>query len=315
MEEKTEEKKPVYPFVSQVKQLVSIFIFARSSDRDIARRAVAKMPRTPERAERVQLLDFVNHHFHIERYYKTAITNFRHLYLEYSFEELLHDCWKWMGEHVDDSFISLEDSYNLIVDWIEFHKFEEDTFIKDMYNVLAGKSGKHNTMFIQGVPNGGKTMVFSQPLEILMGTVGRIVNINTGDRFVFENCVNQRLISIEECAIPPQHIEEMKKLMSGEHLQVDVKNQREGSAILKTPVICSSNSEPWSLDIGAKDALLARMYYYTTSRPFPTLAEYVGLKVDPRAWIVILVNYHLKNDLYEKFPILKKNTEDFMNKF
>lgn len=103
--------------------------------------------------------------------------------------------------------------------------------------------------------------------------------------------------------------------MSGEHLQVDVKNQREGSAILKTPVICSSNSEPWSLDIGAKDALLARMYYYTTSRPFPALAEYVGLKVDPRAWIVILVNYHLKNDLYEKFPILKKNTEDFMNKF
>lgn len=305
------EEKPVvvHDFVEKVKQLVQIFFIARSCDRHVAKRMIYKLS-YEDREPLLKTLNFVNYHFHVERYYKTAIDEFRHDYLQLEFPELLKDAWQWIEKRGSNYYLSLKESHDLILDWLYFHNFNEERFIRDLYNVLSGKSGKHNTFFVYGSPNGGKTRIFSEPIETIMATVGRIVNINTGDRFVFENCCNQRLISIEECAIPIQHIEEMKKLMGGEPVQVDVKNQREGTLILKTPVICSSNSEPWKLDETTKEALMARMYYYTTNGSFEKLRNYIGRQIDPRAWILMFVGFIIDADYFD-YELIKKETETY----
>lgn len=276
-------------FVWTVSKLVEIFRYARATDRDICRKKVSSDPAI-ENVERLKTLNFVDHNYQIERYYKTATNLYRHEMLQLSFRELLDQSREYFLSHADD-YIEPLVCEQLLYHWFYSNGLDPQKFIAELYGVLSGASGKHNTFYVQGLPNAGKTFLFSLPIEAIMTTVGRIVTINTGDRFVFENCVNQRLISIEECAIPPQHIEEMKKLMGGEHLQIDVKNQREGGAVTKTPVICSSNSAPWALVMGQEEALKARMYYYQVNRPYAELAHFVGQKFNPVVWCDILREY------------------------
>lgn len=295
-----------------VGRLIRLFERCRSCDRDIVRR-LNQGQNNQEQVDAIELLDFIDYNYQCERYYKTATSQYRHKHLQ-------TDMWTLLSEVKDhlkgqqSEFIDEAICEDLLYDWFKRNGINSGRFIRELYGVLAGTHGKKNTFYVQGDPNAGKTFLFSLPIEYLMGTVGRIVTINTGDRFVFENCMNQRLISIEECAIPPQHIEEMKKLMGGEHLQIDIKNQREGGAITKTPVICSSNSPPWSLVMGQEAALRARMYYYTVSGPFDVLADFIGKKFNPIVWAYLLRcahdfhqqdvynrPYHLLHEEYKRF--------------
>lgn len=302
---KKKERKPTQAelsaekFVWTVGKLIDIFKKCRSTDRDICRKKLAGRCDV-ESQEDLKTLDFVDYNYQVERYYKTATSQYRHQILQLTFFDLVRISRDYVIEN-EHLYIDAESCRHLLFNWFYTNGIIPINFIRDLYGVLSGETGKHNTMYVQGAPNAGKTFLFSLPIETIMTTVGRIVTINTGDRFVFENCVNQRLISIEECAIPPQHIEEMKKLMGGEHLQIDIKNQREGGAITKTPVICSSNSDPWALCMGQETAIRARMYYYQANRTYDFLSNYVGKIFNPVVWCDILLEYMKTKKIVKNF--------------
>lgn len=131
-----------------------------------------------------------------------------------------------------------------------------------------------------------------------MQNVGRIVQLNTTNSFVFEGCVNRRMISIEECSIPPMHVEEMKKIMGGEICQVNIKNQREGGQIHPTPVVATSNTALGELVPQHIEALQNRCHVYQCSGAFRQLEDWPGKALDPRVYILLLHQYNMA-DLLE----------------
>lgn len=199
--------------------------------------------------------------------------------------------WAWVSIKNDprrnDVYIPLEDSVQLLVEWIEMSGQPVKGFLTNLYEVLNSTKGKGNTVFCQGISNAGKTVMFARPIEYIMCNVGAIVSVNTTSRFIFECCAGQRLISIEECEIPKQHMQELKKIMGGEPCHVDVKFINEGIELPKIPVIATSNKEPWYLDCTEELPLRNRMYYYQFPLPFDKLADWINYSLDPRAYIVL----------------------------
>lgn len=223
-----------------------------------------------------------------DRIWENAILEHRCNIMSKSFRELMTDAWFAVESEIDydRDFIPLKMSVRLLINWCKEMNINPKKFTNQCKHVLARRHGKHNTVFLMGVSNAGKTVMFTKPLEYIMVAVGRIASINVPDRFVFEGCVGQKLISIEECEIPKHHMEDVKKIMGGEEIVVQVKYVREGATLTPCPVIATSNRIPWNFDIEQEIPLKNRMYYYELRKPFEELASWENKKLDPRAYLL-----------------------------
>lgn len=223
-----------------------------------------------------------------DRIWDNAITDYRCKILSKTFRELMTDTWFAVEDELnyEREFIPLNVSVKLLINWCKEMGMNPKKFTNQCKHVLSRKHGKHNTIFLMGVSNAGKTVMFTRPLEYIMEAVGRIASINLTDRFIFEGCVGQRLISIEECEIPKIHMEDVKKIMGGEEIIIQVKYVREGAILSSCPVIATSNRIPWNFDLEQEVPLRNRMYYYELSKPFDELASWENKKLDPRAYLL-----------------------------
>lgn len=65
----------------------------------------------------------------------------------------------WRKFMADPSYLSLNVSLKLIRHWADFHGFLLSEFVYDAWDILATKLPKTNMMFLEGVPNSGKSFV------------------------------------------------------------------------------------------------------------------------------------------------------------
>lgn len=271
--------------------LVFIFTQVRSTDKMTVRTDVGEMVRLnmPHAKNMLARLKNVLFHRQCARIWENGILEYRSSIHKKKFGELCASAWISLSvsPYTTDLYIPLDTSVQLVLDWLSSNGHKPTEFLDNCRAVLKRESGKLNCIFCCGESNAGKTVMFAKPLEYIMTTVGRIVSLNVSDRFIFEACVGQRLISIEECLVPKLHQEEIKKIMGGESCQVQVKYAREGALLSSTPVIATSNLPPWHLEPAIEVPLRNRMYYYTFRRVFAPLEDWQNKQLDPRAYLVL----------------------------
>lgn len=166
---------------------------------------------------------------------------------------------------IDETMSTPEDSYSNWISWCNNQQYDVHELIRDIFDIIDRKILKVNTLCMIGDSNSGKTCMISNPLKALCRFVGQIGNRGSNSEFVYQECINQRLIVIDECMMSKEQLEDLKNLTGGEDMSVNVKFA--GNAKLsRTPVILTGNKEPWLLDFSAKEPLLNRMKYYTSHK-------------------------------------------------
>lgn len=233
---------------------------------------------------RLKNIDYNRANNHI---YTTAARQYKFDISNMELRELMLRAASDADYYDDKKYLDVYESVDLFTDWLDLNNWNIEEFIDDLFSVLNRDGGKKNCMFIYGPSNCGKTVMFTKPLEAIMINVGRINNINQTGQFVFENCVSTRLISIEECAIPKHFLEDMKKILGGEECQVGVKYIADGALLQPTPVICTSNREPWVFSLIDEEPLRNRLRYYTCTRSFDRLADYADVKINPLIYVLL----------------------------
>lgn len=178
-----------------------------------------------------------------------------------TFDFLVDELCKSPDIYPEDKYEDPIASYKFFIKWCKHQRIDVGEFVTNLMDVLNKKDPKVNTFALIGPSNAGKTVMITKPLQTIMRYVGQIGNRGNDSPFMFQECVNCSLITIDECIMAPEHYEDMKLLMGGETMKVNVKHQGHAT-INRTPVLLTGNKEPWVLDYSAKDAMCNRMHLY-----------------------------------------------------
>lgn len=161
----------------------------------------------------------------------------------------------------DTGKLDPKESFKKMMAWLEWQNINPIQFIENVFDVMDKRQPKINTILMIGPPNSGKTSMFSAPIRDICLHVGQIGNRGANSEFIYQECINKRMIAIDECVMAPNNLEDLKLLTAGEKLLSNVKTMGyEGVA--RTPCIMTGNKEPWILDTEAGPVFAARMLRY-----------------------------------------------------
>ncbi len=220
-----------------------------------------------------------------------------------TFEELMDQAAKviWNEKH----YLSVDDSVMLIEKWIDFHNFNKDVFLTDLFNTLTKSLPKKNTFILQGPPNSGKSWLIRSLLPIMRyyGEVTPGVNYN----FMYQDCINTNAILFEEPLIRPEAAEQFKLIAEGAPTKVNIK-MRPAESLARTPVMITTNTPIWKYCSPNKKAFQARCHQYDTIKPAPFLKA-VHKTLNPTAWNTIFHD-QLHQDMWKAIDAIENPQED-----
>lgn len=191
------------------------------------------------------------------------------------FGDLIDEC---EDDPIND--MTVEESLDLFKRWCNYQDIDYDEFCSTIFAVMDRKTSKRNTVLILGPSNSGKTVMITKPLTRICRHFGQVGNRGNASEFVFMECVDKRMISIDECLMNKDMLEDVKLLFGGEQMRVAVKF--EGHAIIKrTPCIVTSNAAPWQLDYSQKTPIVNRCFIYDVKY----WDGLIGMKdINPKMW-------------------------------
>lgn len=165
--------------------------------------------------------------------------------------------------------------------WCCHNKLDVSFFVS-VIDVLDRALPKRNSLTIIGDSNAGKTVMCQSPLQAICRFVGRVTNVNTAGQFTWQNCINVRLISVDEAMFAPEHMDKYKQISGGEKCIVDKKFSAPVT-ILPTPVILTANCPPWRMDGQQKEPLMNRTYLYRVKSA--SFLQHMDAQLHPAAWV------------------------------
>lgn len=197
------------------------------------------------------------------------------IYFDYKIKHLC-EAFKLYGRQ----YMSVSESCSVIRSWASFQHFDINELIESVVEILDRKVNKKNTLLLIGESNAGKTILFTEPLADLCVFVGRLTGAGQSSEFYYMECVNQRLITVDEILLTREMAQIFKVLLGGETMNANTKHTR-ACIMERTPVIMTSNHPPWALSPGDKQMFLNRCYLYDCKTcPFLKNVN----KIHPLAW-------------------------------
>jgi len=181
-------------------------------------------------------------------------------YNSFSFMDL---CKHFMSNPlvIDPGYMKLENSLKLWLKWCQAQQIDAGQMLWEIAIVLDKRLPKRNTLCFVGASNAGKTIVMSKPLRTLVKFPALIGNVQSTGQFTWQDCSNVRAIFIDEGMFAPEQLEKFKSIAGGDETTVDVKHQS-CVVIPRTPVIVTSNYDPWRMQMNERTALMNRMFYH-----------------------------------------------------
>lgn len=197
------------------------------------------------------------------------------IYFDYSVKEL---CDRF--EIKFKEYMTIEKSVKVLQRWCNFQGFVINEVAESVMEILDRRIPKKNTLLLLGETNSGKTILFTEPLSALCTFVGRLTAAGQSSEFYYQECVNQRLITVDEILLTREMLQIFKVLLGGEDMNANTKHTK-ACQMERTPIIMTTNHAPWELSPGDKITILNRCHYYQT-KSCPML-ENIG-KIHPLAW-------------------------------
>lgn len=129
-------------------------------------------------------------------------------------------------------------------------------FVRDAVDLMDKRRPKVNCLWLHGTTNAGKSYLARsfERLATLFHSVPPGSN-----RFMFQDCVNRRLIVLNEPYLDESSIEAVKEVLEGQGCYVPVK-QKADQWLRSTPVIITSNTLLWQFNSQARNPLLSRCF-------------------------------------------------------
>lgn len=183
-------------------------------------------------------------------------------------------------------------SANIMEKWCAFQNIEKKQFIRHIVDVMDKNRRKLNTLILQGEPNSGKTFIAKslQKASLFYGEVSQGI---AGYTFMWQDCVNKRLIVINEPYFDNCMIEQLKIILEGTGTFVHKKNTCD-EYLRPTPVVITTNYDVWRTCANAETAIRARcIHIYKELKAAPFLRR-VRKDLHP-GWIShFILNYLCK---------------------
>lgn len=178
-----------------------------------------------------------------------------------------------------DGTMSIDQTANVFKEWCVEQNIDAGDFILKLYIILAKKDAKRNTFMLQGQSNAGKTY-WTNGLTPFPDSIG---GTTQSAEFAFMKCLGKDIIVIPELTLTkPEAVEELKQVMEGFPVQVNIKN-KEPKVLSRTPVLLQCNSTPWSKQFSQESqAFLNRLYGFTNLKYSMVLSFIDGKRPDPR---------------------------------
>nr|QVW56852.1 MAG: nonstructural protein [Emberiza spodocephala parvoviridae sp.] len=127
--------------------------------------------------------------------------------------------------------------------WCEFQGIDPQQFVYDVIDCLDKKKRKLNTLILKGEPNSGKTFI-AKSLQKAVRFYGEVTQGLSGYNFMWQDCVNKRLIVINEPYFDECMIEQLKVVLEGTGCFVHKKNNSD-EYLRPTPVVITTNNDVW----------------------------------------------------------------------
>nr|UVF58809.1 MAG: NS1 [Istigobius ornatus parvovirus] len=136
---------------------------------------------------------------------------------------------------------------NFMTRCVTWNRIDPNQWCLLLYKWSSHHTGKKNCLVLQGPPSTGKTLMASAIAACSPST--GMVNKNN-ENFPFCACAHRTLIWQEEGRLTMSTIEEWKCISGGTKVAVDKKGSNQQITIERTPVIWTTNSDPFLVYTG-----------------------------------------------------------------
>ena len=208
--------------------------------------------------------------------------------LDRTLSELTVD-WAVLFDNMDEvergDYLSVKESDDLLRDWCLFQGIDAFALATHVELIMNKAVAKVNTLILEGESNAGKTWL-ANSLQALAGNVGEITQGTQGYAFMWMDCVDRRLIIMNEPYVDNCVIEKTKIILEGQPTPVAVKHQAEAH-LRRTPVIVTCNKPLWRFAQSEQTAIENRSYQYRGLRKCALLKN-ITKRLSPLVWQSIL---------------------------
>ncbi|MCO6561045.1 MAG: hypothetical protein J6574_08075 [Gilliamella sp.] len=190
-----------------------------------------------------------------------------------------------------DYYYDIRTSVYILDELLRF-QIEEDEikeFLETLVAVLDKTIPKKNCIHIQGPPCSGKNLFFDCITSFCINC-GHLGNFNKYNSFPMMDCIDKRVIMWNEPVLEVSALETLKMVFGGDTCPVKIKYMGD-KLLLRTPVICLSNNQPFPLD----DAFKCRMFTYEWKQ-CDDLKKVIK-KPHPLAFPYLLIKYGIWEDV------------------
>jgi len=160
-------------------------------------------------------------------------------YFNMSFGELC-DKFMFSASANDPDLLKIIKTIKVFWNWRRVQNIPPDQLLWEIAAIVDKVVLKTNTLFVIRASSSAKTRVINNPLVMLARFVGRISNSNASSAFAWMDCVNVRLVSIDEALMAPEAIEKFKNVAGGENTLTEVKHEA-SMTTAHTPLIFTAN--------------------------------------------------------------------------
>jgi len=123
----------------------------------------------------------------------------------------------------DPVLLSIDNSIKVFWNWCRVQNIPPGKLFWEIAAIMDKVILKSNTLIVIAASSAGR--LINNPLVMLARFVGRISNSNASSASAWMDCLNVRLISIDEALMSPEAIEKFKNVVGGENTLIKVKHK------------------------------------------------------------------------------------------
>ncbi|KAI0231278.1 hypothetical protein LSAT2_018359, partial [Lamellibrachia satsuma] len=191
--------------------------------------------------------------------------------------------------------------------WCDLHGINMSNFVDDVWDVMNESRPKLNLLFLEGVPNSGKSYIARSMIALFKYSA----TIQGTTTFPFMELAQASVALIEEPVFTSETLQTFKKLAEGTLTDVTVKNKA-SARVPRLPILITANYPFYSQGGSTeRDAFRSRMIHYRLTTP-ATFLKMTKKQLNPAMW-QLLWAHKISPDIQKESSSDEGKFRDYLN--